>query len=79
MTQYVINVNNDKTNIIYLDSAHYVKFLKTSALHIGASSIIPNGLFKKIYEIFMTNVLIIMNMWYQYAELSTTVLRKSTV
>jgi len=42
MTHNLLKLNHNKTNIIYLSSAHCVKSLKTPALQMGASSIIPN-------------------------------------
>ena len=42
MTQN-LKLNYNKTNIIYLTSPHHVKSLKTPALQMGASSIIPIG------------------------------------
>ena len=39
----LLKLNENKTNIIYLASPHCVKSLKTPALHMGASSINPNG------------------------------------
>ena len=35
-------------NIIYLASPHCVKYLKTPALQMGASSITPNGSVKNL-------------------------------
>ena len=43
MTQNLLKLNDNKTNILYLASPHCVKSLKTPALQMGASSIIPNG------------------------------------
>jgi len=43
LTQNVIRLNDNKTNIIYLALPHCIKTLKAPALHIGGSSISPNG------------------------------------
>ena len=43
MTQNLLKLNDNKTNIIYLASPHCVKSLKTPSLQMGASSITPNG------------------------------------
>jgi len=42
MTQNLINLIDNKTNIIYLTSTHCVKSLKSPAVKKGASSIIEN-------------------------------------
>ena len=78
MTQNLLKPNDNKTNILYLTSPHCVKSLKTTALQMGASSITPNGSVSNLGVIF-ANVVIWMNMSCQYAELSTTILRTSTV
>ena len=52
MTQNILRLNDNKTNIIYLASPHCVKFLKTPAMQMGASSITPNGSVKNIGVIF---------------------------
>jgi len=41
MTQNLLKLNGNKTNIMYLASSHCVKSLKTPALQMGASSITP--------------------------------------
>ena len=43
MTQNLLKLNDNKTNILYLASPHWVKSLKTQALQMDASSITPNG------------------------------------
>jgi len=43
MTHNLLRLDENKTNIIYLVSPHYVKFLKTPALQMGASSVTSNG------------------------------------
>jgi len=43
MTQNLLRVNDNKTNILYLTSTHCVKSLKTPVLNMDASSITPNG------------------------------------
>jgi len=43
MTQNLLILNDNITNIIYLASPHCVKSLRTTALQMGASSITPNG------------------------------------
>ena len=43
MTQNLLNLNDNKINIIYLASPLCVKSLKTPALQMGTSSITPNG------------------------------------
>jgi len=48
MTQNLLRLNDNKTNIIYLASPHCVKFLKTPALQMGASSITSNGSVKNL-------------------------------
>jgi len=78
MTQNLLKLNDNKTNILYLASSHCVKSLKTPALQMGASSITPNGSVKHLGVIF-TNILTCMKMSHQYAELPTTILRTSTV
>ena len=75
MTQNLLKLNNNKTNILYLASPHCVKSLKTPALQMGASSITTNGSVKNLGVIFDRCV----NISHQYAELPTTILRKSTV
>jgi len=52
MTQNLLKLNDNKTNIIYLAPAHYIKSLKTPALQMGTSSITPNGSVKNIGVIF---------------------------
>ena len=42
MTQNLLKLNDNKTNIIFLASPHCVKFLKTPALQMGESLITPN-------------------------------------
>jgi len=49
MTQ---DLNANKTNIIYLESPHCVKSLKTPALQMGASSITPNWSVNNLGVIF---------------------------
>jgi hypothetical protein len=46
MAQNLLKLNNNKTNILYLASPHCVKFLKTTAAQIDASSITPMGQYK---------------------------------
>ena len=48
MTQNLLGLNDTKTNIIYLALTHCVKSLMTPAIQVGASSITPNGLIKKL-------------------------------
>ena len=52
MTQNLLKLNDNKTNILYLASPHCVKSLKTPALQMGASSITPNGSVKNLGVIF---------------------------
>ena len=48
MTQNLLKLNDNKTNILYLASPHCVKSLKTPAIQIGAFSITPNGSVKNL-------------------------------
>jgi len=48
MTQNLLKLNDNKTNNIYLASPHCVKSIRTPALHMGASSITPNGSVKHL-------------------------------
>jgi len=43
ITEYIVNVNHLKTNIIYLPSAHFANSAKAVPSQIGVSSIIPYG------------------------------------
>jgi len=52
MTQNLLKLNDNKTNILYLASPHCVKYLVTPALQMGASSITPNGSVKNLWIIF---------------------------
>ena len=52
MTQNLLKLNENKINIIYLASSHCIKSLKTPALQVGASSIIPNGPVQTLGVIF---------------------------
>ena len=53
MTQNLLKLNDNKTNIIYLASPHCFKSLKTPALQMGASSITPNGSVQNLGVIFV--------------------------
>jgi len=68
MTQNLLKLNDNKTNIIYLAS--------TPALQMGACSIVPNVSVKNL-GLFLTNVFNIYE--HQYADVSTTLLRISAV
>ena len=46
MTQNLLKLNENKTNILYLASPHCVKSLKTPALQMGASRL-PQWVSKK--------------------------------
>jgi len=70
MSQNRLGLNDNKTNIIYLASPHYVKCLKMPALKIGASSITPNGPAQNLVVIFEKCI----NMSHQYSEPPTTIL-----
>ena len=52
MTQNLLKLNDNKTNIIYLASPHCAKSLKTPALQMGASSINLKGSVKNLGVIF---------------------------
>jgi len=52
MTQNLLKLNDNKTNIIYLVSPHCVKSPKTPVLQMGASSITPNGSVKILGVMF---------------------------
>ena len=78
MTEVLLRLIDNKTNIVYLASPHCVKSLRTPALQMGASSITTNGSVK-MQGLFLTNVLRCINMSHQYAELPTIILRTSTV
>ena len=52
MTQNLLKLNDNKTNMIYLALPHCVKSLKTPALQMGASSITPNVSVKNLGVIF---------------------------
>jgi len=52
MTQNLLKLNDDKTDIIYMASSYYVKSLKTPGLHIGESCITPSGSVKDLGVIF---------------------------
>ncbi|KAK2148909.1 hypothetical protein LSH36_475g01030 [Paralvinella palmiformis] len=52
MTQNLLKLNDNKTDILYLASPHCVKSLKTPALQMGSSSITPNGSVKNLGVIF---------------------------
>ena len=52
MTQNLLQLNDNKTNILYLASPHCFKSLKTPALQMGASSITPNGSVTNLGVIF---------------------------
>jgi len=52
MTQNVLKLNDNKTNIIYLASPHCVKSLTTPALQMGLSSITPNMSVQNLGVIF---------------------------
>ena len=47
LTQNLLKLNDNKTNILYLASPHCVKSLKTPALQMGVSSITLNMAVKK--------------------------------
>jgi len=53
MTQHLLRLNDTKTNIIYFASPHCVKSQNTLALHLGASSINPNGSLNSLGVIFV--------------------------
>jgi len=52
MTQNLLKLNDNKTNIIYLASSHCVKSLNTPGLQMDASLITPNGSVKNLGVIF---------------------------
>ena len=52
MTQNLLKVNDNKTNIVYLVSPYCVKSPMTPALQMGASLITPNGSVKNLGVIF---------------------------
>jgi len=52
MTQHFLKLKDNKTNIIYLASPHFVISLKTPVLYIGASWITPNGSVQNLGFIF---------------------------
>jgi len=52
MTQNLLKLNGNKTNIIYLASPHCVKSPKIPALQMGASSITPNWSVNNLRVIF---------------------------
>jgi hypothetical protein len=56
MTQRLLILNDNKTNIKYLTSPHCVKFLKTPALQMEASSNTYNGSVKNLGFIFNQSV-----------------------
>jgi len=56
MTQNLLKLNDNKTNILYLASPNCVKSLKTPALQMGASSITPNGSIKNLGVIFYQSI-----------------------
>ena len=64
ITQYLLRLNDSKTNIIYLASPHCVKSLKTPALKMGALSITPNGSVANLGVNFDQYVLRCMNVMY---------------
>ena len=80
MTQNLLKPNDNKTNIIYLSSPRCVKSLETPVLHIGASSITPNGSVKDL-GVISDQCINCMNISHQYAyaKQPTTSLRTSTV
>jgi len=52
MTQNLLKLNDNKTNIIYLASPYCVKFRKTPILQMSPSSITPNGSITNLGVIF---------------------------
>ena len=52
MTQNLLIINDNKTNIMYLVSPHCLKPQKTPTLLLIAPSIIPNGSVKNQWVIF---------------------------
>jgi len=62
MTQNLLKLNDNKTNIIYLASPLCVKSPKTPALQMGAYSITPNGSVKKYRGYYWINVLTCMKL-----------------
>ena len=52
MTQNLIKLNDNKTNILYLASPYCAKSLKTPSLQMGEPSITPNGSVKNLGVIF---------------------------
>jgi len=56
MTQNLLRLNDNKTNIIYLASPHCVKSIKTQELQLSASSITPDGSVKNLGVIFYQGI-----------------------
>jgi len=52
MTQNLLRLNDNKTNIIYLASSHCVRSLKTAALQMGQSLITPKWVSKNLGVIY---------------------------
>jgi len=52
MTQNMLKLNDDKTDIIYMTSSHYAKSLKTPGLDIGESCINPSNTVKNLGVLF---------------------------
>jgi len=78
MTQILLRLNDNKTNIIYLVSPYGVKSLKTPTLQMGASSITLNGSVKNIEAIFDQCINKCENVT-SVCRAATTILRTSTV
>ena len=78
MTENLLKLNDNKTNILYLASPHCVISLRTPALQMGASSITPKGSVQNLGVIF-DKCINMHDVSHQYAELPTTILRTSTV
>jgi len=53
MTQNLLRLNDNKTNVIYLASPHCVKSIKTPSLQMGASSITCNRSLKYVGSYFL--------------------------
>ena len=78
MTQNLLKLNDNKTNIKYLVSPHCVKSLKTKLLQLGASAITTNESVINLGVIF-DQCITCTKMSHQSAELPITILTIYTV